>query len=121
MDMEREISGRAMTLVEAQKARGGGEYRSFCEGFPALLRRAGLAQTVAFLKGKGGSPHGDVYDHLEAQFRGLQMLGDQESLMATVATPDKCGAAQYRLYSQIAMRVAQWHKRMAQALLEKRK
>jgi CRISPR/Cas system CMR-associated protein Cmr5 small subunit len=110
MDLERQISGLALELVKTKQASGGSEYRSFCEGFPTLLRSAGLAQTLAFLKAKGGCPHGDVYSHLEKHFEGL---------LATVTDP-RTLTPQYRLYSQLALRMAFWHKRLAQALLEKR-
>ena len=119
MDLERQISGLALELVRTKQASGGSEYRSFCEGFPTLLRSAGLAQTLAFLKAKGGCPHGDVYSHLEKHFEGLRLLSAGQTLLAVVTDP-RTLTPQYRLYSQLALRMAFWHKRLAQALLEKR-
>ena len=122
MNIEKEISALALELVKGQaKSANAGEYRTFCEGFPSLLRSAGLAQTAAFLKAKGGHPHGAVYDHLERQFQRIGLLGEKEGLLETLVEPKKTSMPQYRLYSQLAMRVAQWHKRLAQALVEKKK
>jgi CRISPR/Cas system CMR-associated protein Cmr5 small subunit len=120
MDLERQISGLALELVKAKKGARESEYRSFCEGFPTLLRSAGLAQTLAYLKAKGGYPHGDLYSDLERHFEGLRFVPSGQSLLA-VATDPQTLTRQYRLYSQLALRVAFWHKRLAQALLEKKK
>jgi CRISPR type III-B/RAMP module-associated protein Cmr5 len=117
MDIERQISHLALTLVKTTPT---GEYRSFCESFPTLLRTAGLAQTVAFLRAKGGSPHGDLYGHLNSHFEKLNLLSTGQTLLDLVIDP-KTGTSQYRFYSQVALRVAYWHKRLAQALLEKSK
>jgi CRISPR type III-B/RAMP module-associated protein Cmr5 len=117
MDIERQISHLALTLVRKSSS---GDYRSFCEGFPNLLRTAGLAQTVAFLKAKGGSPHGDLYGHLNAHFEKLNLLSAGQNLLELVVDP-RTEISQYRFYSQVALRVAYWHKRLAQALIEKNK
>ena len=117
MDIERQISNLALQLV---KQRPTAEYRTFCEGFPTLLRTAGLAQTVAFLRAKGGSPHGDLYAHLNEHFAKLNLLADKQGLLDLVVD-SRTETSQYRLYSQIALRVAYWHKRLAQALVEKSK
>ena len=122
MNIDKEISALALELVKAQaKGPKASEYRSFCESFPALLRSAGLAQTVAFLKAKGGHPHGAVYEHLERQFQRIGLLEEKASLLETLIEPKKTPMAQYRLCSQMAIRVAQWHKRLAQAMVEKKK
>ena len=57
MTIERRIAGKAKELVAGQKQPGHeheneSAYRALCEGFPILLRGAGLAQTVAYLKAK---------------------------------------------------------------------
>ncbi len=120
--IERTIAGKARELVEKQQKTDEvprGEYKSLCESFPVLMRQAGLAQTVAFLVAKKGHPHATLYNHLEQQFRAVQFLGT-ESLAEMVTSP-KLSTAQYRLYSAIAMKAALWHKRLAQALLEKSK
>ncbi len=124
MTLERKIAGRARELVASEeqatvpKHERETAYRSLCEGLPILLRTAGLAQTVAFLKAKGDE-HGRAYAHLETQLRESGFLGKGESLLEKAADP-KLGAPEYRLLSEMAMLAAFWHKRMAQALLRKR-
>jgi len=121
LDIERQISRLALELVSSQKGAGSMEYRSFCEGLPALLRTAGLAQTSAFLLDfKAGSAQRNLYTHLEDHFRALNFIAADDSLLDVVASRDTA-TAQYRFYSRMALRVAQWHKRIAQALLEKDK
>jgi CRISPR type III-B/RAMP module-associated protein Cmr5 len=115
MSIERQIAGKAKDLVSAQIGQAKeSEYRALCESFPMLLRGAGLAQTLAFVRVK----HGVFYEHLESQFRTLGMLG-QETLSEKAADP-RLSLAEYRLYSEVAMHAALWHKRMAQALLKKK-
>ncbi len=117
MNLERKISEKALHLVKGQSA----EYRSHMEGLPALLRSAGLAQTVAFLKAKGGV-QGEIHDHIQAHFRDLNFLGKEAPTLIELVTNARTSTtAQYRLHSQIALRVAFWHKRLAQALIEKKK
>jgi CRISPR/Cas system CMR-associated protein Cmr5 small subunit len=116
MDLERQISQKAIELVKAQSTSHAAEYRSFCERLPTLLRTAGLAQTLAFLRAKGGRTHGDVYQHMQEQFVNLDLpAGD--GLLDMVVSP-ATGTPQYRFYSQVALRIAFWHKRLAQALLK---
>ena len=54
-------------------------------------------------------PHATLAKHLEKQFEKLGLTSELPKLVST----------EYRLYSQIALRIAFWHKRMVQALLEK--
>lgn len=120
--MERKISNLAIRLVKEQSEDKKGEYRAFCEGFPNLLRMAGLAQCVTFLRAKGGHPHGTLYGHLEQQFQELGLLAaDHKSGLLELVTSANKGPAEYRLYSQIANRAAHWHKRLSQALIQKDK
>jgi hypothetical protein len=71
-----------------------------------------LAQTAVFLKVKCGK----LYDHLEAQMRETGLIEKDEALFAAVTNP-KGKTAQYRILSELAMTIADWHKRMAQALI----
>jgi CRISPR type III-B/RAMP module-associated protein Cmr5 len=123
MTIERRIAGKARDLVGGQKDTGArhekeSAYRSLCESFPILLRGAGLAQTVSYLRAKSKDEYGALYDHLEDQFRNLGFLG-AEALSEKAADP-RLSQADYRLYSEMAMHAALWHKRMAQALLRKK-
>jgi CRISPR type III-B/RAMP module-associated protein Cmr5 len=123
MTIERRIAGKARDLVEGQKETGAkhekeSAYRSLCESFPILLRGAGLAQTVSYLRAKSKGEYGALYDHLEDQFRNLGFLG-AEALSEKAASP-QLSQTNYRLYSEMAMHAALWHKRMAQALLRKK-
>jgi CRISPR type III-B/RAMP module-associated protein Cmr5 len=120
MTIERRIAGKARDLVGAKKdTEQESAYRSLCESFPILLRGAGLAQTVSYLRTKPKKgEYGALYDHLEEQFRNLGFLA-AESLSEKAADP-RLSQADYRLYSEMAMHAALWHKRMAQALLRKK-
>ncbi len=124
MTLERKIAGKARDLVEGQKQPSDPKhdsetsYRSVCESLPILLRTAGLAQTAAFLKAKQDA-QGKVYEHLESQLRDLGFLGGHENLI-TKATDPGLSMPHYRLLFEMAMTVAFWHKRMAQALLRKK-
>jgi len=116
MDLERRISERAIQLVKAQSTADTAEYRAFCQKLPTMLRTAGLAQTLAFLRAKGGHPHSDVYQHIQEQFVGLGLPAGG-GLLDLIVGPNT-GNAQYRFYSQVALRIAFWHKRLSQALLK---
>jgi len=124
MSLERKIAGKARDLVQAQaepndsKHESETSYRSYCEGLPILLRTSGLAQTAAFLKGKQDE-HNKVYQHLETQLKNLGFLTGDETLIAKTTDPTLT-MPQYRLLFEMAMLVAFWHKRMAQALLRKK-
>ncbi len=123
MTLERKIAGEARDLVQSQKQEGDTEhkketsYRSACESLPILLRTAGLAQTAAFLKAKQDLE--TIVGHLEKQLRNLGFLGGAETLLAK-STDSRLSTPQYRLLLEMAMLVAFWHKRMAQALLRKK-
>jgi len=118
MNLDRKIAAKAKELVEPLHGTNfttkESEYRALCESFPILLRTAGLVQSVAFLKAKKEHPHGTLAGHLEIQMRGIELLPAGKDLVEIAATRN---AAEYRLYSQMAARVAYWHKRMAQAYL----
>jgi CRISPR type III-B/RAMP module-associated protein Cmr5 len=124
MTIERKIAGKARELVGRERETNAAHpketsYRSLCESFPILLRGAGLAQTVSYLKAKSKKEeYGALHDHLEQQFRGLGLL-EKGALSEKVADPGM-SHGDYRLYSQIAMQAALWHKRLAQALLRKK-
>ncbi|MGA9623024.1 MAG: type III-B CRISPR module-associated protein Cmr5 [Bryobacteraceae bacterium] len=129
MTIERRIAGRAKELVSGQvqkdaKHEAESKYRALCESFPILLRSAGLAQTVAFLRAKGpgegsrANEYSALYGDLEKQFRDIGFLG--EEALSERAAGAKLSQADYRLYSEIAMKAALWHKRLAQALLRKK-
>jgi CRISPR type III-B/RAMP module-associated protein Cmr5 len=121
--MERRIAIKAQDLVKSQCGRLDHEadYRSFAEGLPALLRTAGLAQTLSFLRAKNCEPHSSVYANLEEHFRDLCLLGRDKSLVEMTLDPTAMPAAQYRLYSRLSLRMAFWHRRLAQALLKTRR
>lgn len=123
MTIERRIAGKARELVSSQEEKNDPKhesetsYRSLCESLPVLLRTAGLAQTVAFLKAKS-THHKTVYAHLDTQVKELGLLGAGETLVSKSTDP-KLTMPQYRMLVEITMLVAFWHKRMAQALLRK--
>lgn len=121
MSLEQKIAGAARDLVQSEAQPGNAKhesetaYRACCEGLPILLRAAGLAQTAAFLKAKEGR----IYQHMETQLRNLGFLTGDETLIAKTTDPSLT-MPQYRLLFEMAMLVAFWHKRMAQALLRKK-
>ena len=122
MTLERRVASKARELVLEQKQqtkdhKDETKYRSVCEGLPILLRNSGLLQAVSFLEAKRGGDKavGSVYGDLETQLKELGFLGST-GLTAKVAD-SKLTTPQYRFLSEMAMLVAFWHKRMAQALL----
>jgi len=117
MTLERKIAGRARNLVSEVNTKQQPGYRSLCESLPVLLRTAGLAQATAFLKAKS-EDHKKIYEHMETQFRELGLLGEKDTLIAKTTDPTVT-MPQYRMLLEMAMLVAFWHKRMAQALIEK--
>lgn len=126
MTIQRRIAGKAKDLVgvrveSTKEHKQESAYRSLCESFPILLRSAGLAQAVSYLRvrAKSKDEYGVLYGHLQEQFRNLEFLGAKEELSEKAADPGLSQAG-YRLYSEIAMQAALWHKRMAQALLRKK-
>ena len=132
MNLDREIANLALNLVEPQHkaefTEAESEYRSLVEGFPIMLRTAGLLQSVSFLKAKGRGkgnevkhPHGTLYQHLSAQFRHIRMLKDSQELASHLSDAKLVPMSEYRLYCQMADRIAYWHKRMAQAYLQTKK
>lgn len=122
MNLDRKIAAKAKDLVKEVFAKDfterESEYRALCESFPILLRTAGLAQSITFLKAKREHPHGTLAGHVEAQLRNIEMLSEAEDL---VAVSTRLPMSDYRLYSQMAGRVAYWQKRMAQAYLRTKK
>ena len=124
LNLDRRIANLALTLVsplhESKGSDNEAEYRALEEGFPIMLRSAGLLQAVSFLKAKRAHPHGTLYNHLTEQFRGLEMLKDKQELGVLLSDPKLVPMREYRLYCQMADRIGYWHKRMAQAYLETR-
>ena len=123
MTMERRIAGKARALVSQRKDTDAEHkketaYRALCESFPMLLRSAGLAQAVAFLKAKKQPEYVALYDDVQQQFEGLQVAGSGN--LAEAVTGPQLSLADYRLYSEIAMQIALWHKRLAQATLRQK-
>ena len=98
-------------LPEAKAA----EYKSFCEGFPILLRTAGLLQTLLFLDAKKDHPHGALLKHLKRQFHTLGLIDKLDVDLATKVAA--LGTAEYMAWTRMADKIAYWHKRFAQALL----
>lgn len=125
MNLERTMAERALVLVRSQRQdkfdQAESEYRALCESFPVLLRTAGLLQAAAFLRAKGGHPHGTLYDHLSEQLRRLRLLEDRQELVDVLADAAKVPPRVYRMYTQMTARVAHWHKRMSQAWLRTKK
>ena len=121
------IAGTARDLVKKQitaanKHAEESAYRSLCEGLPVLLRTAGLARTVAFLDAKGGE-HAVVLEHIRMQLQGAGIYSDAKTRSLNLGewiTTGQRSAAEYRHVSTLALRIAFWHKRLAQALLRKR-
>lgn len=94
------------------------EYKSFCEGFPTLLRTAGLLQTLLFLEAKRAHPHGTLLTQLKDHFQALGLIEVNANLATTVAT---LGTSEYMTWTRMADKIAYWHKRFSQALLAEKK
>ena len=109
--LEAEHAVTGITSLPPDQAK---EYRAFCEGFPALLRTAGLLQSVTFLKAKAKHPHAALLANLTEQFHKLGLLRrDEEFLQRTLSL----STSDYITWTRIAYQVAYWHKRFAQALI----
>ena len=105
------IAEEALKLVQAVPAKERAEYKAACESLAALLRRAGLARTLAFLLSKPGAQN-RLAQHLERQFRAVVIL-PQQSLLASHL---HANLDTHRAHVEIAQCIALWHKRMAQSL-----
>jgi len=124
--LDRDIARLAAELVRAQKQEGDPKhetestYRAECESLPVLLRTAGLTRAVTYLKAKGAERN-TLYEHLQAQLQSLGIYTKDRKLdLIELVTSPAGGVRMYQHYSSLAMRIAYWHKRMAQALLNKR-
>lgn len=110
----------AVSGVTGRTAKERSEYLSFCEGFPALLRNAGLLQSVLFLEAKGKHPHSTLLVHLQEQFIELGLLPKGSKIEQFAAYVAKLPAGEYMTWTRMADLVAYWQKRFAQALLKER-
>jgi CRISPR/Cas system CMR-associated protein Cmr5 small subunit len=115
MNLDARIATKARVLVEARKQPADDKehkeetsYRAWCEGFPVFLRTCGLLNTLAFFAQKDDERK-LLCGNVQEQLRELGYNARIEAL----------GLADYMLYSRVAMRIAIWHKRLAQALLRK--
>jgi CRISPR type III-B/RAMP module-associated protein Cmr5 len=119
MSLEAKIAGKAKELVAAciesnKEHPKETAYRALCESFPILLRTCGLANTLGYLDAKSGENGDDEYATLRAHLR------QQLAQLGFSADPGGLATADYMLYSRLALRIAMWHKRLAQALLRKK-
>ncbi len=119
MNLEATISVKARDLVKDQVQPGKDhpsetDYRTLCESFPIFLRTCGLLNTLGFLAAKSDekrtNQYAKLHEHVQQQFAGLGLNPD----------PSPASTADYMLYSRFALRIAMWHKRMAQTLLRKK-
>jgi CRISPR type III-B/RAMP module-associated protein Cmr5 len=117
--LEQKIAAKALELVNKMRATGDSpspaetEYRSHIEGLPAMLRTCGLSRTLAFLKARNETPK-KIAAHLEEQFQYSGILDPAKELQKQLA---QCSLREYRAYARVALMVALWHKRIAQARL----
>ena len=112
-----DIASLAGTLVKEQKGQDHEtKYRSLCESFPFMIYHSGLCQTIGFLESKPKDPeYISLVSHLAKQFTSLGFAAP------TVEIVSKLSPKEYRLYVHFAVRVALWHKRIAQACLIRKK
>ena len=104
------IATQAITLVQAVPANQQTEYKSACEALSALLRRVGLARTLALLRSKKGA-QSLLAAHIQQQFH--LALGAPGDLLANHV---QANIDTHRLHIELAQAVALWHKRMVQSL-----
>ncbi len=118
--LQHQIAAKAAKCVEdiLSEKKDPAAYKSFCEGFPTLLRNAGLLQTLLFLEAKRDHPHGTLLNQLKQHFTALGLAKENANLATTVAN---LGTAEYMAWTRMADKIAYWHKRFAQALLSKDK
>jgi len=131
--IDRDIAVLARTLVESRIQAGETHeeetaYRSLCEGLPILLRTAGLTRAVTFLDAKKGkdpkkSEHGVLLSHLEQQLKASGVYSDTQEKtlnLGEYVVSSGLSMTEYCHLSSLALRVAYWHKRLAQALLRQK-
>ena len=122
MTLEQKIAKMALEQVLTQRSPDEKpslpetEYRSNTEGLPALIRSCGLSRTLAFLKARSETQK-LIAHHLENQFRNTGILRGDQDLQQQLAA---CSLREYRAYVRLAMMIALWQKRVAQAKLRRK-
>ncbi len=123
MTLEQRIAIHARALVLDERDPPGdpehkseSAFRAFAEGFPSLLLQCGLLQTAAFLDAGRQREHERMRDHVRKHFQDLGLLPDAETLAGKVGNLDAAG---YRKWMELAVRIAVWEKRLAQAVLRR--
>jgi CRISPR-associated protein Cmr5 len=119
-------------LRESEKVQG--KYRSYVTKLPAMVVANGLVMTVAFVCGKvkGGEDqsdesraYGKLLRHLVRWvFRGDgsvegALRSDEELKRKVIEKVSSCDIGRYRIYTMKALEVAEWLKRVAEALIKK--
>lgn len=112
------VAGLALELVQAKREDVRADYRSLCEGFPAMLRSCGAARSLAFLAARASTPgaHRELYLDFNRQLERIGLLDSKRSLLDLLCTAQ---LRQHRTNTRIVMLIALWHKRIAQAILKK--
>jgi CRISPR type III-B/RAMP module-associated protein Cmr5 len=80
------------------------QYKSCVAKLPMMIATNGLAAALAFMRDKESEVWGDLYRHVEAWFREIGWLGDQERLLEKVRT---VSAVEYRRWTREAMALAE--------------
>ncbi|MEZ0348120.1 MAG: type III-B CRISPR module-associated protein Cmr5 [Thermus sp.] len=96
---------------ERAKGKEAGEYKDMALKFPVLVRQAGLAQALAFVRSRGKEAHRRLGDDLAQVlgFAGLAQLSEEAHKAELLA---------YLRLTREVLQVAEWFKRFAQALVE---
>lgn len=122
MTLEQKIALKAMNLINSVRSENKDpspneiEYRSHTEGLPALIRSCGLSRTLAFLRARTEMQR-LIASHIEIQLRNAGVLDANKDLQKQLA---ECSLAEYRLYARVALMIALWQKRVAQARLRRK-
>lgn len=97
------------------------KYKTLCKKAGGLVRNSGLMQTLAFFRAKGQKSnevhHLDLFSHLEAELRVLNILPQgSESLFEHVRT---ASVPEYMYLTREVLHLMNWHKRLAETLITK--
>lgn len=92
-------------------------YGSLAHKLPVLIRTAGLAQALAFVKArnKAGSPQHTLLDHLEAVLHTSGVLSGDQHLVERSRSAE---FEEYMRLTQGALEALLWFKRFAQSELK---
>jgi CRISPR-associated protein Cmr5 len=119
LQQRRAASAHEHVKQAAGKTKTAKEYGSLVRGLPAMIQIDGLAQTLAFLKAKGGKddtkPHNQAYAHLSEWLGKPEQFGFGSQKLDLMDWLLKQDSALYRMVTTEALAYLGWMKRFVEA------